>query len=150
MVPSGPSSDKNSKFSHLHRFLNALRQPDDRRDGDHQSLSSYIEAERRDLDGEAFALLDTELHLRITALAKRLAPNRFTQATPWLAVSVSGPLVTFSSVRCMHAILARLLTTHVGGQLRLLLCYTRLGFHRRHVDGHLLCRAMLCQLQYFL
>jgi hypothetical protein len=66
MTPSVQSSDKNSKFSQLNRFLSALRQPEERRDGDHQSLASYLEAERRDLDR-----LDAELYSRITALARR-------------------------------------------------------------------------------
>ena len=69
---SGPAlPDKGSKADHLQRFINALRHTEDRRDGDHQSLADYVEAERRDLDGEAFAKLDKEIQSRISVLAKR-------------------------------------------------------------------------------
>lgn len=74
--PGGTAADKNGKFSHLHRFLTALKHSDERRDGDSQTLASYIEAERRDLDAEAFSLLDRELQSRIGLLAKRCAQQR--------------------------------------------------------------------------
>jgi len=61
------------RMDHLQRHLNALRSPDElRRDGD-RSLADYVEAERRDLDSEAFALLDKEIHERISNMARRCA-----------------------------------------------------------------------------
>ena len=65
--------EKGAKVDHLQRFLNALRQSDDRRDGDHQTLADYIVAERRDLDTEAFGRLDKDIQTRIMTLAKRCA-----------------------------------------------------------------------------
>jgi hypothetical protein len=70
MVQNAHAQDKGG-IDHLQRFLNALKQSDDKRDGDHQSLADYIEAERRDLDAEAFGRLDKEIQSRITILAKR-------------------------------------------------------------------------------
>ena len=82
MAGAGTAGDKNGKFSHLHRFLTALKHSDDRRDGDSQTLASYIEAERRDLDAEAFSLLDRELQSRITLLAKRCVPQSSSSRLP--------------------------------------------------------------------
>ena len=59
------------RVDHLQRHLDALKSPDDlRRDGD-RSLADYVEAERRDLDGDAFAILDKEIQDRISTMARR-------------------------------------------------------------------------------
>lgn len=100
MGAGGTAADKNGKFSHLHRFLTALKHSDDRRDGDSQTLASYIEAERRDLDAEAFALLDRELQSRIGSLAKRCAPLNRSRA------------LTLGSL-CPHAQESKSATVHV-------------------------------------
>lgn len=71
MVQAAATPEKGGKSDHLQRFLNALRQSEDKRDGDHQSLADYIEAERRDLDAEAFGTLDKDIQSRISVLAKR-------------------------------------------------------------------------------
>ena len=72
--------DAKGPVDHLQRFLNALRQSDERHDGDHQSLADYIMAERRDLDTEAFGRLDKDIQTRIMNLAKRCGSQLASQS----------------------------------------------------------------------
>lgn len=62
--------DRTPRVDHLQRHLNALK-VEDRADAAVLSLGAYVEAERRDLDNDAFANLDKEVQARVTVLAKR-------------------------------------------------------------------------------
>lgn len=97
-----PDAKGKAPVDHLQRFLNALRQSDERHDGDHQSLADYIMAERRDLDTEAFGRLDKDIQTRIMNLAKRCA-RRSSQRSCYsdaerheLEVRMHGPAATFA------------------------------------------------------
>lgn len=66
----GNPHDRTPRVDHLQRHLNALK-VEDRAEAAVLSLGAYVEAERRDLDNDAFANLDKEVQARVTSLAKR-------------------------------------------------------------------------------
>lgn len=70
MVVHANQYDRTPRVDHLQRHLNALR-VEDRAEAAVLSLGAYVEAERRDLDNDAFASLDKEVQARVTTLAKR-------------------------------------------------------------------------------
>lgn len=60
------------RIDQLQRHLNALKL-EDHAQAAVLSLGAYVEAERRDLDNDAFANLDKEVQARVTTLAQRYA-----------------------------------------------------------------------------
>lgn len=70
MVMHVSQHDRLPRVDQLQRHLNALKL-EDHAETAVPSLGAYVEAERRDLDNDAFANLDKEVQARVTTLAQR-------------------------------------------------------------------------------